>query len=411
VSILSAIGRRLSGVSLALVCSSAVLIAGSPDVARGAQASRAATSGSSATVVLPIVDLVDGAPVVEVRIGAGPPLRFEFDSGSAELIDSGAAERAHLKLNASTRLIEMNAANPAVAVATDVTVRLGALDVSGLPFVVMPAPWRQSSSVDGVLGRGLLKQFAVTMDLTHRRLVLTDPIHYRPPADGVVLPLVDHGGLFAVQASVDGALGWFALDSGMNGDVALFPGFQRRSDLAARYRTGRQAEVGTGPSGHTSPLDKVAGQSLALGPRLIAEPTIILLSAGPPAPAYETLAGLIGMPMLARFEVTFDVARGCVVLAPATAGLRSHSGPGLETARENDKTSIVRVIPGGPGWRAGLRDGDEILAIDSFPIGRLPPGIWERLWSGPAGTQVRVRVKHGDRIAERTLKFMAWRSL
>jgi S1-C subfamily serine protease len=62
----------------------------------------------------------------------------------------------------------------------------------------------------------------------------------------------------------------------------------------------------------------------------------------------------------------------------------------------DDKLVVLRVAPEGPADRAGLRKGDELIAIDGVPMHALAD-FYRTLWGrGEAGVTVMLSVtRHG----------------
>lgn len=75
-------------------------------------------------------------------------------------------------------------------------------------------------------------------------------------------------------------------------------------------------------------------------------------------------------------------------------------GIGVEVDFRGDKVTIIAAIPGSPAASAGMRPGDEIVAIDRVPVrGKSAEDLVTRM-RGPTGTKVQVTVR---RQGEETL--------
>ncbi|HTX59566.1 MAG TPA: S41 family peptidase [Verrucomicrobiae bacterium] len=78
-------------------------------------------------------------------------------------------------------------------------------------------------------------------------------------------------------------------------------------------------------------------------------------------------------------------------------GLDPDKVSGIGVMIENDPPGtldVAYVIPGTPADRAGLRPGDEILAIDGAPAKDLSVGDASKLLRGKAGTVVSLQLQH-----------------
>lgn len=71
-------------------------------------------------------------------------------------------------------------------------------------------------------------------------------------------------------------------------------------------------------------------------------------------------------------------------------------GVNLQQSKDQQHLIVTRTIPDGPAELAGIRAGDEVVAIDGMTaVGITPEQAAERI-RGKAGTSVQVSVKHTD---------------
>jgi len=78
-------------------------------------------------------------------------------------------------------------------------------------------------------------------------------------------------------------------------------------------------------------------------------------------------------------------------------------GVGMQIAPRNNKIIIVAPFVGTPAYRAGLRPGDVIVAVDSKPTDNMSVSDVADLLKGPKGTQVRITILR--EAAEKPLDF------
>ena len=69
----------------------------------------------------------------------------------------------------------------------------------------------------------------------------------------------------------------------------------------------------------------------------------------------------------------------------------------VEVNQETGQLTILSPLVGTPAYKAGLKSGDVILAIDGTEIEKLPLPDSVKLMRGEVGTLVRVRVQHENR--------------
>jgi carboxyl-terminal processing protease len=70
-----------------------------------------------------------------------------------------------------------------------------------------------------------------------------------------------------------------------------------------------------------------------------------------------------------------------------------YSGVGMEIYPDENRVVVMRPFHGSPAWRADLRRGDLIMAVDGKDTKGMDSAAVANLLRGPAGTNVRVTVK------------------
>lgn len=110
----------------------------------------------------------------------------------------------------------------------------------------------------------------------------------------------------------------------------------------------------------------------------------------------------IGWPLFAAFDATLNLGADSLWLKPDPVALakpfpRDRSGIG--GIRYADHIMVGHVAPESPAWNAGLRAGDDIVALDGRAIDRVWPAPGERQGYRPAGTPVSIALADGRRLA------------
>jgi predicted metalloprotease with PDZ domain len=146
-------------------------------------------------------------------------------------------------------------------------------------------------------------------------------------------------------------------------------------------------------------------RSMSLGPYEWDDPIVIVSSATEGAFASEEFAGNIGNRVLERFRVTFDYQRREVVLEPG----RHYSDRdrltrcGMLLTRRDGTVKVASVLANSPADHAGLREGDQVLALDGRDIAQWDlPAVSALLDDGEIGSKVAVRMRRNE--AEKSLK-------
>lgn len=109
--------------------------------------------------------------------------------------------------------------------------------------------------------------------------------------------------------------------------------------------------------------------------------------------------GTVGFGFLRNFNIIIDYNRRRVWFENWTGKLQNDPPGQLGISAIYDNKSkevrIYAVSPGGPGEEAGIKRGDELLAIDSQDLGGvISPKKLRKLLAGPVGSKVKLAISH-----------------
>jgi predicted aspartyl protease len=281
------------------------------------------------------------------------------------------------------------------ALTTVKELRLGDAVLLETPFVVTPLP--EGAPAKAVVGVQLFRDYVVTLDFTHRELVLTPRPIFHPSPNAKQLPLhFGAGGRPVVDAAVDGRLGRFLLDTGNNTGLILNAGFVRTYDIARGRRVlsrgdGSRTVVGKRPSDATR-LDV-----LEIGGFSIRNPVAALLRNT--ASAESDLAGNIGMDVLRQFDISFDFGGKTAYMVPNVNFGRplAYDRVGMVFEKRHGAFVVTNVLSGSPAAEAGIHVGDHVVALDGQSVAGLD-GIERReMLRQPVGTRLAITVRSNGR--------------
>lgn len=236
--------------------------------------------------------------------------------------------------------------------------------VATMPFADLVR--RVGRPFHGIVGFNFFSRFAVTLDYPEN--ILT--VH---PAGAAVeggenLPLSLDQNLPHVPVVLnDKTECVFALDTGMTGSADLEEGFAKELGLfEAGRRVLRRRGFGVGGK-----ADLAVGRlhSLSLGRFRIPEP-VYTVALGGRFPRGGSCRGILGGGILRRFVVHLDYAeKRCVIWpGPYVAEREPYDQAGLSFLTDGLRLLVDFVLRGSPAEEAGIRVGDEILALDGSPI-------------------------------------------
>lgn len=350
---------------------------------------------------------------LKAAVDGGPPQDFLFDTGaSVSVVDSGWAVAHGLKTAGYMQAAGAGAAGGA-SFATLGSLRIAGPDGDGVELRDLkvgvlalnpqfaPLFWRPLA---GIVGYDVISRFVVTLDYDARTLTLHDPATWTYTGRETPLPMVMNGTVPAVRGTLDGRdEGLFRLDVGSSSTVDVHTPFARAHALGRRLRHPIAISgVGFG-GGFASRVGRLTRMSL--GPYAWEDPVVSLPEASEGAFASEDFAGNVGNRVLERFRVTLDYAHRQVILEP---GRRFASRDGFTRAGtllewHADSVTAASVLPGSPAARAGLRDGDTVVAIDGRAATAWDFNALTTLFEdGPDGRVVPLQVRRDGR--ERTLR-------
>jgi S1-C subfamily serine protease len=140
---------------------------------------------------------------------------------------------------------------------------------------------------------------------------------------------------------------------------------------------------------------------------------IIIGVDGTAVPSVTRLHGLLDRPVGERVELTVrrgakTISLGTVLAVPPEKPGRARLGILMSHEDEDDGVRVAEVDAGSPAARAGLREGDRVLAIDGLRVGSIDevvsalsekrPGETIAITLGRGGRTLSVRATLGERV-------------
>jgi hypothetical protein len=335
---------------------------------------------------------------LKVSINGAPPADFLFDTGaSLTVLDSSYAARIGIASVGHQQGVGAGAVGHAAFAAVR-TLRVEGPDgdgveladlkvaVLGLQGFLQPYFWRD---VAGVLGFDFIQRFVDRIDYDAKVLTLDDPQGFHYAGTGAAIPMTLAGSTPVVSLTLDGSVaGEFRIDVGSGGTVDLHTPFVKQHRLLEGK--GPRVAILGGGFGGTFRSTARRMERLTIGPYGWALPIVALSEATTGAFTSEDYAGNIGNQVLQRFTCTLDYARRTLYLEPGARYAEPDQFPrsGMQLALDGDRVRAFAVLADSPASRAGLREQDEVVAIDGRPAGDwTPDAIAEALDRGRPGSR------------------------
>lgn len=341
----------------------------------------------------------------DVRVN-GKPVKLILDTGAGlNVLTPEAAERLGVKGGIEVQAQGAGSERTKARLVTLDSFQVGDAVVSKDQAVVIPLP--EALQCDGLVGYSFIRHFATTFDYANARLTFTDPKAFVPPVEAGRTELKIVQNHPRIKGALEGQEGWFTLDTGANGTLTVLTPFSEANKLPEKQGAGKPRIVGKGVGGFTMGSPVTLG-SLTLGGFQVPAVPSILSAQRDGAFAATDAIGNVGAEILSRFVFTLDYVAKKAYFMKASDFDRPYrvdrSGAWIDF--QKGEFRLAGVAPGSPAEEAGLKAGDQIVAIDGTPLATVHPLSANRPLQQPAGTSVKLTFKRGrqEKVVELTLR-------
>ncbi len=325
---------------------------------------------------------------VPITLNGAGPFIFEIDAGGHFILAPETAKALGLSARGS---LSNTGAGEAVTKAGYVRVdelRVGDATIDNLPAKILPLSAKANDRGAlppraGILGLEFFERFTIAFDRRTKTMTVTPRGEPYPAPKGVPLPLIFTEDAALVAGRFEGVSGDFMLDTGNAGATIIEQFWAESNGLTGALAAGVPIADGVTAS----------HGEIALGPYKLPGELVNYYGAVARGSEYSrAVAGVLGEPLLSRFDATYDYARKLVWLDPVVgmgplpfprAGLVLSKTPG-------GPFSVSRVLDASPAAEAGLKTGDIVEAIDGKPAATLSRSDADALFRQDVGTVVRL---------------------
>ena len=317
-------------------------------------------------------DLVDNRVFVEARLNGRGPFHLLLDTGAGGVaISTDVAQQLGLQVGdagegqgvgektvhaGETQIARLQIGDLALADA-DANV----MDLADAPQVFGAKPF------DGIIGLPVFERMVVKHDYVNRVLTFTAPDKFDYAGSGVIVHFERPRQIPVVTAVLDGVPGNFGVDTGARSSLLLYGPFCAQNNLQEKYGAKLEGVTGWGIGGPVRSL-LARASTLQIGDVTVRDLVIRLSAQKTGLTTSAAMAGLIGPDVLSQFDVTFDYTRTRIIFEKNKHyGRRdSYDRAGIWMGQDKDGKhfTVVDVIAGGPGAAAGVKPGDQIVAIN-----------------------------------------------
>lgn len=340
--------------------------------------------------------------IVPVHIN-GQPVRLALDTGASDnILFRRAADRLGLKVIDDLPVDIATPAGVKAGLSEICRVTIGGR-ISRADFVVIDLPDYLEPGLDGLAGWPALRQSVLYIRQDRKEITTLKSVpdfvrdwpHWKLHTGSRLLG-------FEVERA-EGEIGVIYIDTGMDEGVHLEPG---------RWRKWRESTAG-GPYTLTAGFFPATGESEAqkiyyarevhLVDGLIVRDVTVSVTPEIFGNIPDCVA-VLGLFALTRLVAVIDGEEEVIYIRPEENPVSRYQynrlgavfyPPDLESPH-----LIARVVPGGPAYESGIRDGDILTGIEDLDATkwRTDPRVLplHQFWSRPSGTALPLTVRRGD---------------
>jgi Aspartyl protease/PDZ domain len=320
---------------------------------------------------IPFTQLTGGIVILEAKLDNFPDtLNFILDTGSSGIsLDSSTAEYLKLHTIPTDRTIRGIAGIRKVNFLYNRSLHFPGITVDSLDFhindySILTAVY--GVQIDGIIGYSILSRYIMKLDYDSLRLTFSSRGTFRYPRGGYLLrPAINM--LVAQPMRVKDSKtinSRFLYDMGAGLCMLLSRDFVEDSMFVDKKKKFWTKE-GEGLGGKIDMELRVI-KEVKLGPYRFRNVPVFVFEDEFNVTSYPYLGGLIGNDILRRFNVILNYAQGDIFLMPNSHFTEpfDYSYSGIELYLIEGVIIIGDVAKGSPGELAGVKEGDQVLAVN-----------------------------------------------
>ncbi|MES1214759.1 MAG: aspartyl protease family protein [Bacteroidota bacterium] len=320
---------------------------------------------------IPFTQLTGGIVIIRAQLNnIADTLNFILDTGSSGIsLDSTTVDYLQLKPVATDRTIRGIAGIRKVPFLFNQKLHFPGLTVDSLDFHVNDYAILTSvygERIDGIIGYSLINRYIIKINYDSLKIDLCSKGTIRYPRGGYLLkPLI--GTLPSQTVRVRDEItvsNRFLYDMGAGVCLMFSRDFINDSQLIRKNRK-LWVKEGEGVGGKVDMMATVINE-VKLGPYRFKTVPVHIFDDEYNVTSYPYLGGLIGNDILRRFNVTLNYEKRDIYIVPNSHfnDPFDYSYPGIELYMINGLIIIGDVAKGSPAEYAGLKEGDQVLAIN-----------------------------------------------
>lgn len=320
---------------------------------------------------IPFTQLTGGIVILRARIGNFPDtLNFILDTGSSGIsLDSTTVDYLKLKPTPTERTIRGIAGIRKVSFLYNQQLHFPGLSMDSLNFHIndygiLTAVYGER--IDGIIGYSVLSRYIVKLNYDSLQLTFCTKGTIRYPRGGYLLkPTINQ--LVAQTLRLrdeETVTSRFLYDMGAGVCMLLTKDFIADSAFIDKKKK-RWIKEGEGVGGKID-MELMVMKEVRIGPYRFRSVPVYIFDDENNVTSYPYMGGLIGNDILRRFNIILNYARSDIHLAPNShySEAFDYSYSGIELYFIEGLIIVGDVAKGSPAEAAGVKEGDEVLAVN-----------------------------------------------
>lgn len=326
---------------------------------------------SKLLTTIPFIQLTGGIVIVQAKFDNFPDtLNFILDTGSSGIsLDSLTVEYLGLKPEPTEKTIRGIAGIKNVSFLYNRKLHFPGLTIDSLNFhindySILTAVYGER--IDGIIGYAVLNRFILKLDYDNITVSFWTNGTIRYPRGGYLLkPAINQ--LVTQPLRVKDAKtisSRFLFDLGAGLCMLFSRDFMEDSTFIDKKRK-RWIKQGEGLGGKVD-MELTVIKEVKIGPYRFRSVPVFIFDDTYNVTSYPQMGGLLGNDIMRRFNVILNYAKGDIYITPNKHYNESfdYSYSGMELYLIDGKIVVGDVAKGSPAEAAGLKEGDEVLAVN-----------------------------------------------
>jgi hypothetical protein len=352
--------------------------------------------------------LSGGVVLVQAGVsGIGDSLQFILDTGSSGVsLDSTLLSEKIISTEKTADSLRGIGGSIQTELIRNRKLTIGTTVLDSLHFRVYDyAPLHSfyGERIDGILGYDFFSRLVVSIDYDHNHMTLSLPHRVQYPSAGHLFhiparPIPVSAEQFTEKKTIQYPFYW---DTGAGLALLLNESLVNDSTV---FSSGKKIQFTQAAGvGGKKQMRITVMKSIKIGPYVFRKVPVYLFKDEDNITNYPTCGGLIGNDIFRRFNSIINYPQHEIYLKPNShfRELFDYGYTGFSIYLQDEKIIVDDIIENSPGQKAGLKEGDELIAVDHDFSGNLQH--YKDLFQEP-DKKMKVFVKRSGQLLDLELR-------